>query len=309
MRLLLACLLIALTSTVFAQSKPPSPRSGKHVQQHGASAGAAASQSTPEQRGTPSAPLFVQSLPAADSASDAAHKEYEQHEKPALDRRLTVATELLAVFTFCLFVFTAALWWVTYRLSKEARNSAARQAGEMERSLAIAKLSADASVKSALAAEVMAGSIEKTAMRQLRAYVWKETASYFLEENAVVECALRNSGQTPAMRVRCWLRLELLDPASPEFEPPPERIDDAGFVINPGSTHTLHAHRLKALDEGDASDLSVGARRFYLWGEIRYDDIFGHEHRTRFRLFHRVYERGGKPMQIWSYCDEGNDAD
>lgn len=176
-----------------ALSQPPSPGGRKHVQKQSAQASAATSQSAPEQRGTASAPIFVQGIPAADSASDAAHKEYEHHEKPTLDRWLTYATVALAVFTLLLFIFTAALWWVTLQLSRRARTEGERQAIDTQLSLTIATDAA----KTAIAAE--------------RAYVFP--AAIILEADGIVgsnsedrrpkrhiqvRIRLRNHGKTPA---------------------------------------------------------------------------------------------------------------
>ncbi len=85
---------------------------------------------------------------APDSPEDVAHKQYEHHEKPMLDRWLTYSTVALASFTFFLFVFTAALWWATYRLSRDAREVATRQAREMQRALALSETTANAAIES-----------------------------------------------------------------------------------------------------------------------------------------------------------------
>ncbi|MEO7863654.1 MAG: hypothetical protein ABIU05_25105 [Nitrospirales bacterium] len=86
--------------------------------------------------------------PAPDSPEDVAHKQYEHHEKPTLDRWLTYSTVALASFTFFLFVFTAALWWATYRLSRDAREVATRQAREMQRVLALSETTANTAIES-----------------------------------------------------------------------------------------------------------------------------------------------------------------
>ena len=45
-------------------------------------------------------------------------------------------------------------------------------------------------------------------------------------------------------------------------------------------------------------------KRIYLWGELRYQDAFGEEWTTKFRLFwRRSYDTA-----IWAYCDDGNEA-
>lgn len=51
-----------------------------------------------------------------------------------------------AFFTGVLFISTAGLWWVTERSLDHARSEAERQAGDMKRSLAIAKQAAKATI-------------------------------------------------------------------------------------------------------------------------------------------------------------------
>ena len=79
------------------------------------------------------------------------------------------------------------------------------------------------------------------------------------------ETTIRNSGQTPAHRVRCAARLESLDTSDPQFETIPEdEFAVEGFVVNPGSTHTLHISMTRELDERDRNDVSVGSQGLYL---------------------------------------------
>lgn len=78
-----------------------------------------------ELRGSDTNPLTVKLLPESGAQSQAAQNEEYRQEKAILDRWLTYATMVLAVFT-------ALLWWSTYRMAK-------RQGYEMKQSLSIAE--------------------------------------------------------------------------------------------------------------------------------------------------------------------------
>ena len=142
------CCALALVGSAAAALQPPAPSNGKHTQEPNASASKPASQSATEQRGTASSPLFIQSLSGPEREADAAHKKYEHHEKPTLDRWLTYSTVALALFTLLLFGFTAALWWVTLKLGRQAKADSERQATETQQSLAISKAASNAAVMS-----------------------------------------------------------------------------------------------------------------------------------------------------------------
>lgn len=129
-------------------SEVSSPIHGKPIQKQKTETAQAKSDGNTKQKSTEQSPILVKSISAPDSPEDAAHKQYEHHEKPTLDRWLTYSTVALASFTFFLFVFTAALWWVTYRLSRDARKVATRQTGEMQRALALSETAANAAIES-----------------------------------------------------------------------------------------------------------------------------------------------------------------
>ena len=45
--------------------------------------------------------------------------------------------------------------------------------------------------------------------------------------------------------------------------------------------------------------------RLYLFGEVRYRDIFGKEHFTKFRMVNNVKPRTDR----FTFCSEGNETD
>ena len=117
-------------------SNPPTPSGGIGVKPEDQRASQSTRDRHHETRGTEESPLFVKSISGPESASDAAHKQYEHQEKPSIDRRLTFATEVLAGFTGVLMFFTGGMWFATYRLSRDAKKSSATQEARMRDSIA-----------------------------------------------------------------------------------------------------------------------------------------------------------------------------
>ncbi|MXS78415.1 hypothetical protein ABF87_10680 [Nitrosomonas sp. JL21] len=100
-----------------------------------------------EQIGTVNFPLFIKGeIHSIKNEEETRDEMKERKAKSETDAKLVEYTGLLALFTFLLFFFTAALWWVTYRLSVASKEAGARQAEEMEKSLAIAKEAAQAAI-------------------------------------------------------------------------------------------------------------------------------------------------------------------
>ena len=313
------CCAIAMAGSAPAASDPPPPSGWESAKKPHASAGAAvslASQSAPEQRGSASAPLFVQTIPAAESAADATHKEYERHEKPALDRRLTVGTEFLAAFTFLLFCFTAALWWVTYRLSKDARDASARQAWDMQNSLRIAGDMVCAANESATAATKSARIAGESAVRQQRAYVnvFKVFASWHPDATdklrpITITVETRNAGQTPAHKVFGWMNSKNSKEMPLDFPRPSQDGQPQSVGLQaPGQVNHFQRPRTLVLDtESEIEIWQSGRESLYVWGEIQYIDAFDAPRQTRFRYVmtrEGMHPDGGKFMS----CNDGNDA-
>lgn len=103
--------------------------------------------------GTLQSPIFFRSVPDTESESDAAHKRYEQQEKPSLDRGIAYATYALALSTFLLTIFTGLMWHATYKLAKIGKANADQQAADTRDALAISKSASDAAKEAADAAK------------------------------------------------------------------------------------------------------------------------------------------------------------
>lgn len=287
------CVALAAVGNALAASDPLGPSGQKHIQKQSVVTGSPASQSAPEQRGTAGTPVFVQSIPTAKSADDAAFKEYEHHEKPTLDRWLTYSTVALAAFTLFLFIFTAALWWVTYRLSKQAKATSDAQSTEMGKSIAEAVRSASAMEEVAAATKNNAILMTDILQKQMRAYLAFDSAVFVQQDRSrdyrfEVRFFIKNFGHTSANSINVNYVLTVLE--SPILEsmdlslPLQDKQDSAAIL--PGQAYIFTAILDRLLSDEEISEIKeTGPRKLFLYGTVKYRDVFENWHYTNFCKF------------------------
>jgi hypothetical protein len=126
------------------------------------------------------------------------------------------------------------------------------------------------------------------AKMQLRAYLGpSETfiTGVAAGEKPLVECTVRNFGQTPAHRVRYWSDCKLLDSMNASFERTPP--DGGERTINPGRDgFTIKTRLTEPLTEEEMSKLKLGTAAIYFYGAIDYRDAFWRSRKTQFRFQH-----------------------
>jgi hypothetical protein len=240
-----------------------------------------------EQRGTEKAPIFVKS-PGPTSQKEAAYEHYEKEEKPANERRLTYATIALTGITGFLALFTAGLWYATYKLSRDAKDAAARQAIDMQNSLRIANDSVWAAQASAGAAERTVKIMEDTAMRQLRAYV-----SVRMEHDpnklipgekgpySQIIPVWINSGETPTRNMKMYVGYAQMDKDLAASGPILTKVafDQYGTVFPNAS---LDGNPI-LIQEAQLRRHPSRFDPFFIWGVAEYRDVFdGGPWRTEF---------------------------
>jgi len=297
MKVVLLCLALVLSGACTAASNPPHPSSGESIQKQDSKAAQAAQNPASEQKGTERNPIFVKSLPSPQSESDTRHKEYEHHEKPTLERLMGWGTLALAVFTCLLFMFTALLWWVTYRLSNDAREEGKHRSIEMADSIreanraakAMESLAESAAANSKAAIESVSVLKDRTA-QQMRAYLMVIIGSGTYQEREKnlrfeVRPQLVNSGNTPAHKMTYWARAKIMNFPVPEnfiFEPP-EDIVLHSMLIGPHQSIELNARVDDFVEDEKVESIKRGnGQRVYIWGMITYTDAFDSVHTTKF---------------------------
>ncbi len=138
---------------------------------------------------------------------------------------MTNATELLALFTFLLFCFTGALWWVTYRLSKDAKTTGTAQSLAMAKSIEEANRSASAMEEVAKATKDNAVLMKGILQKQMRAYLAFESPAYVPRDATTswryeIRFSIKNFGHTSAQAVNVNSKLAILSwPIPEDFDP------------------------------------------------------------------------------------------
>jgi hypothetical protein len=156
---------------------------------------------------------------------------------------------------------------------------------------------------------------------QLQAYVFVEGAS--IVDGSVADppqpekvntpfaaMLMKNFGQTPAYRVVSWAQLAVVPVVNNE-EPmlmvPPlaERFTN---TLGPSANFNKGIWFDRSLGAGEIADIVAGRRAIYLYGRIEYEDAFGMERFTTFRL-HYTGQYPPPLNSILLFSESGNDAD
>lgn len=246
-----------------------------------------------EQRGTENSPIFVNGEVTTKKNKEEARDDADERKfKADIDKALVKYTGGLAVFTFLLFVFTAALWWVTLQLSRDAQKSSARQAREMEKVLAISRESADAARKSADVAEHALTGLERqeTATKTIeRAYVKMSHTEDGIEMPygyIRIRMKIENLGNTPADVIDVLMCPIVLKSGELLPEIPPYRRQGIpkpfhAYLIK--NDHFSYTHE-EVFKYG--SYTPANGEAFYIIGYVDYVDKFSMLHRFGYARRH-----------------------
>jgi hypothetical protein len=226
-------------------------------------------------------------------------REKEQTPHQINERMMALWTRHVGWFTGALVVVsivTAVIFWHQLDVMKG-------QLAEMARAYDPIKESADAARDAVKLAD-------RTAERQLRAYVGvTEPLIQNVGVNQVpnVTFRIRNYGRTPARKVRYWAEFEIgaypLKMPLNMGEPAPQAL-----IINPQDGFKPNLQRQAPLNGQQAINIQAGSERMYLWGIITYEDVFEHPRTTKFRMMY-----GGPQIigsgNIMALAEEGSEAD
>jgi hypothetical protein len=177
-------------------------------------------------RGSATNPLTVKILPSPNADAKAAQEEKHRNEKVIQDEKLVDATVWLARITGVLALFTGGLWW-----ARDAKQTAARQSGEMQASLRIAQESADAAKRSVELAreEFIATYCPRLIIRRINIYQSSDVSPEIHYEIA-------NIGGTQAKIIAINTRLWMPDSNSmPPITPEVIGDNDLGIILESGS--------------------------------------------------------------------------
>ncbi|MHB1992914.1 hypothetical protein [Metallibacterium scheffleri] len=218
---------------------------------------------------------------------------HEDTHSPAADWWAARATVALAVITFLLAIFTGALWWVTLQLSRDARKTGESQSARMQESISEATRSTAAMQSIATATKENALLMQGVMCKQMRAYLAFDTAVCVPQDDNTqwrfeVRFFIKNFGHTIANAVNVASVLQIMEyplPDSFDLNLHVEEKKDAA-TITPGQAFYFRSFLGRMLSKQEILEIKkTNTRMMYLYGTIRYEDIFGDVHHTNFCKF------------------------
>jgi hypothetical protein len=179
------------------------------------------------------------------------------------------------------------------------------------------------------------GTLKDSAQRQLRAYVMGESGTIvnianpipaflgqvFSDTGAAITnlaCGpiayvqIKNTGQTPAFEVEHWGNIcvrEFPLTATLPSEINGTRTNLIRSVLGAGIPSTKTLFHGPLLTEQQIANLRAGTAAIYVYGEIRYTDIYKKTHFTKYRLMHHVLGGAIGVSTDLSFTEGGNEAD
>ncbi len=130
---------------------------------------------------------------------------------------------------------------------------------------------------------------EKTAERQLRAYVGIDriTATVMkIGQIPEIRIRIKNSGQTPAYSVKHGYAYGFKPPDRPdhEFRADPSANSGTTIAANMKISMTDASPVVGPLTQKRIDAIKSGTLIFYVWGETNYVDVFGNKRTTRYKF-------------------------
>lgn len=253
-----------------------------------------------EQRGTENSPIFVHGEVTTKKNEEEAREDAEERKiKAKTDTALVKYTGELALFTFLLFVFTAALWFVTFQLSRDARKTSDRQSIEMQKSLDLAEKQMVLSERQADLAEKQHElqrwhdfTTHRPKLIIRKVLLDEESGDYFTQasRSPSIQFNVANIGGSRATIIKSNATFAKIDGRLPAVPPysmdintikcaireagqsdPPETLDIEDVEVS----HIVSNWRGKTITNGDSS-------QFYFFGYIQYSDGIGTVRRMAF---------------------------
>lgn len=246
----------------------------------------------PDTRGTPEHPLIIDAIPVKTPA-DIAHEDDDRAER----RSATDWAEGIGIATIVILLVQAIFFAI--------------QAHHLNQSVKAMQGATEATKEVATAETATVETMNATARRELKAYLFIELArvdQLAPNNRAEAKVTFKNYGKTPAYKVK--LTLDCGRAASFEDLPKPERITDDLGTLGPGAVFTAKSDPDAApvLSEQDYQALVAGTQTLFVYGEVQYQDTFGDK--NRFQKF-RLMLGGGLGLRggLLALCKKGNETD
>lgn len=270
-RIIAVCLSLFVTGVAYSDNPVPAPTKTAGQPKSDAKN----NQKKPEQdkRVTKELPTVIELSPSSVIKVEATDKTEHHRDYSSSEWWMVYITSILAAITIALALYTARLWGATNTLAKGA---------------------------------------EDTAKRRLRAYMLPEKAWLINIEDPRLTYSFqaKNYGQTPAHQVTVWVEWRYFDDIR-KIEIPTERpeIPNLSKFLIGAQGFTLHSDCIYLNDERKKK-IRDGEAMFFIFGDIRYKDIFGINRTTKFRFaWGGGYEITPGPIGALDVHAEGNETD
>lgn len=223
------------------------------------------------EHGTQDFPIFIKVVHSKNDAEKSQSEANRDKQVIKETARMADYTFWLTIATIILALFTAGLWGITYKLSRDAKKTSDRQANEMKKSLRIAKQSADAATETAN----IVLSVELPWFVVDMQFIRKGTAIY-------VNAVLTNQGRTTAIVTKeclvCKICTEL--PPQPRYPVHTTKPIDFGQIIKSNDSYTIN----ETVDIKKSDNITTEGIPKFLWGYgyIIYVDFLGEAHKFGF---------------------------
>jgi hypothetical protein len=220
------------------------------------------------QHGTEQAPLPVRIVTPPKTEAELAQEQTEREDRKANESWFATLTRGLAIATGGLVIAVIGLWY-----------TAAQQSRQLKQALETARRSADA-------AEFTVKTMETTAERQQRAYVFVKhvDADAKPQANGQIRQVLRivweNTGATPTRHMAMSVNWGQFQPDIPtDFHFPDGKQEPS--VLGPRQTVDTW---LTDIPNDTLVNAAQSSHKLYVWGWVEYNDVFANtpRHRTEF---------------------------
>ncbi|MGQ0742021.1 MAG: hypothetical protein ACT4OG_06970, partial [Alphaproteobacteria bacterium] len=158
----------------------------------------------------------------------------------------------------------------------------------------------------------------RTSRKQLRAYIQPDAAVLCdgmgltppqpaRKDIPGVAFTIKNGGQTPGLKVICWAKIDVIEPANEGNLKAPQLQDQFTFTLGPGVISPKAMWFDRSLGATEIADIMAGQRAIYIYGRIEYQDIFKRPQWTDFRLYY--IGKFPPPLGVsFSFCKKGNES-
>jgi len=170
----------------------------------------------------------------------------------------------------------------------------------------------------AVAAVLQFGLARRTAQRQLRAYVFPDSATLTDGTQLTppqparanvpgVVVLIKNFGQTPARQAVSWAGIDVIEPRHEATLATPRLPQTFANALGAGAFTSKALWFTRPLNQQEIVDVAAGAKAIYVFGRAEYRDVFGHRRFTNFRLRYSG-QFPPVPGAVFNFAESGNDA-